>query len=209
MRSLLEFENNKLVFEDEEVPYIPSSILTNNALLDIDVENSDEYAIDVLKNRLKVDYFAKRVVDSYLPVTKPKENNVCKRFDYMFVITYTDYDYLSDEAITYKISIKMTLKRNETLSVTICCKNKNITSIFLLSPSVDNKNILDTLTSNNGDKFIHLINRGFSITPESIKVLKHFNLIDEKEIFILDNYRAISSWMKGVIDTIIHVIDKL
>lgn len=53
MRSLLEFENDRLVFEDKEVPYIPGSNITNDALLDIDVENSDEYAIDALKKQIK------------------------------------------------------------------------------------------------------------------------------------------------------------
>jgi len=207
MKPLLEFENDKLVFEDRDVPYIPGSNITNDALLDIDVENSDEYAIDVLKNRLRMDYTPRRILDNYV-VVKKREDDSCIRFEYNFNLTYTDYDFVTDETIEYKIGVNIELTRNEILSIKIHYKDLEMESTHLLSPKIDNKLILDKLTDYGGGGFIYLMNESPKVTPETIKVLKHFDLITDDEILVFDNYRSVSMWMKGVIDIMFKTIIK-
>lgn len=117
MKILKGFRNNHLEFINEDVIYLPNTEITNNTLTEIDIENSNREAIDLLKESLTKDYEAKRILNRYITVEKAKETDSCTRKKYEFSLLYEIYDELTDETIKYIIDIKMELVRNERLTV--------------------------------------------------------------------------------------------
>jgi len=206
MKILKDFRNNHLEFTDGDVIYLPNTEITNNALMEIDIENSNKEAIDLLKESLTKDYEVKRILDRYITVEKAKETDFCIRRKYEFTLLYEIYDELTDETIKYIINIKMELARNERLTVWIKYKNKKIFNTFLLSPKYNNDKILSNLIKNNHEGFSSLLNSLSTITSDSITILKKFDLIKDEEIYVLNNYLLITGYIKGGIDSIISLL---
>lgn len=206
MKILTNFTGKFLRFEnDESEIYIPTAMITNKALLNIDLEKSNQNALSKLKDRLKKDYYLNDIIDKYFPVEKINYSR-CDVF--RKTTNYIIEREIEDDLIEkIELKIKIKLSANDVLKINILHKDLEFSGTFLLQKDINNKIILNRIFDHDSSGIKYLENViSVSTVVSTINVLRYYKLMDETGIETIHTYSKIIYWIKGVIDVLRKVL---